>query len=205
MGKAVISMHNYFKVSKVIQFQRPECHWFTPAEDMARRTDKKWLCLLITETANVFQLVLTGFMSLENYRSASSCRSDTNMLVQIFWLNVQKREGAFCVVTVLVNIKPCLTHWSDFSLTWASSLQSEMSSSQIEAAWKADFFGEPSWHSMVMHLGCFWCCYNFRWSLRKKQLVSTESFHTWCLLWFISSKSWTRVGSALNSMGSDSF
>lgn len=66
MGKAVISMHNYFKVSKVIQFQRPECHWFTPAEDMARRTDKKWLCLLITEAANVFQLVLTGFMSLEN-------------------------------------------------------------------------------------------------------------------------------------------
>lgn len=136
MGKAVISMHNYFKVSKVIQFQCPECHWFTPAEDMARRTDKKGLCLLITETANVFQLVLTGFLSLENYRSASSCRSDTNLFVQFFWWNVQKSGAVFCVMTVLVNIKP----WSDFSLTWASSLQFSLSSSQIEARWKADFW-----------------------------------------------------------------
>lgn len=72
---------------------------------MARRTDKKWLCLLITETANVFQLVLTGFMSLENYRRVSSCRSDTNLFVKFFWLNVQKSETAFCVMSVLVNIK----------------------------------------------------------------------------------------------------
>lgn len=144
-------------------------------------------------------------MPLENYRSASSCTSDTNMFVQFFWLNVQKSGAPFCVVTVLVNIKPCLTHWSDFSLTWPSSLQSALSSSQMEAGWKADFFWLAFWHSVVMHLGCFRCCYNFRWPLRKKQLVSTENFHTWYLLWFISSKSWKCVRSALNSMGSHSF